>query len=82
MWKYYKYWHKGKADSLFRVKGYKVERYEGLERWIVPPYAGRVLMDAIGAGGSWYDIKEVTPEEAEEIKKQLFDENGNRIAPV
>jgi hypothetical protein len=82
MWKYYKYWHKGKADSLFRVKGYKVERYEGLERWIVPPFAGQVLLDISGAGGGWATIDEVTPEEAEEIKRQLFDEEGKRIAPV
>ena len=82
MWKYYKYWHEMKAYALFRVDGSRVERYAGLERWMVPPFAGRVRMDAIGAGGSWYDIKEITPEEAEEIKRQLFDEEGNRIAPV
>ena len=82
MWKYYKYWHEGKADSLFRVTGVKVERYAGLERWIVPPFAGQVLLDISGAGGSWYDIKEISFEEAEEIKRQLFDENGNRIAPI
>jgi len=82
MWKYYKYWHEMKPYALFRVNGHQVERYQGLEHWIVPPYAGRVLMDAIGAGGSWYDIKEISPEEAEDIKRQLFDKDGNRIAPV
>ena len=39
-------------------------------------------MDAIGAGGSWYDIKEISFEEAEEIKQQLFDEDVNRKAPI
>jgi hypothetical protein len=90
MWKYYKYVHirskndplDGKAYVLFRMKGYHVERYEGLERWIVPPYSGQLKMDLDGMGGGWASVREVTPEEAEEIKRQLFDENGNRIAPV
>ena len=71
-----------RAYQLFRVSGVRVERYAGMERWVEHPYAGKVLLDISGAGGSWYDIKEITPEEAEEIKKQLFDENGKRIAPV
>lgn len=88
MWQYYKRYNpsaeleKEKIFNLFRVQGVKVERYVGLERWIVPPFDGSVLLDISGAGGSWYNIKEITPEEAEEIKRQLFDENGNRIAPV
>ncbi|MBP7197000.1 MAG: hypothetical protein KBA05_06280 [Anaerolineaceae bacterium] len=88
MWKYYKRYNpsgsglKGKVYGLFRVKGVHVERYAGLERWIVPPFAGQVLLDISGAGGGWATIDEVTPEEAEEIKRQLFDKDGNRIAPV
>jgi len=90
MYKYYKdtnpvpVTHKdsGKVNCLFRVKGYTVERYAGLDRRIVPPFAGQVLLDISGAGGGWATIDEVTPEEAEEIKRQLFDEDGNRIAPI
>ena len=89
MWKYFKRWfysksdpEYGKAYALYRVDGIRVERYDGLERWIVPPFAGQVLLDISGAGGGWATIDEVTPEEAEEIKKQLFDEMGNRIPPI
>ena len=90
MWKFYKIVNPvapgdpefGIALALFRVKGYSVERYAGLERWIVPPFAGQVLLDISGAGGGWATIDEVMPEEAEDIKRQLFDKQGNRIAPV
>jgi hypothetical protein len=90
MWKYYKTFHlrvpgdpqHRKVNGLFRVEGVRVERYVGLERWIVPPFSGQIIMDISGMGGGWATIDEVTPEEAEEIKRQLFDENGNRIAPV
>lgn len=86
MWKYYKRWfyskndpEYGKAYALFRVDGVCVERYDGLDRWSVPPFAGQVLHDISGMGGGWATIDEVTPGEAEEIKRQLFDEDGNRI---
>ena len=88
MWKYYKRYNPSGSGlivnvyGLFRVKGVYVERYAGLERWIVPPFAGQVLLDISGAGGGWATIDEVTPEEAEDIKRQLFDKEGNRIAPV
>jgi len=88
MWKFYKTHNqsvklnKDEIFNLYRIKGYTVERYAGLGRWIVPPFAGQVLLDISGAGGGWATIDEVTPEEAEEIKRQLFDKDGNRIAPV
>ena len=88
MWKFYKTHNqsvklnKDEIFNLYRIKGYTVERYAGLERWIVPPFAGQVLLNISGAGGGWATIDEVTPEEAEEIKRQLFDKDGNRIAPV
>lgn len=68
----------GVALALFRIKGVEVERYAGLDRWIVPPFAGQVLLDISGAGGGWAGIDEVRPEEEEEIKRQLFDKDGNR----
>lgn len=84
MWKYYKYAdgssgdvRNRKAHALFRVDGVSVERYAGLERWVVPPFSGQVVMDINGMGGGWADVFEVTPEEAEEIKRELFDEDGN-----
>ena len=88
MWKFYKTHNqsvklnKDEIFNLYRIKGYTVERYSGLGRWIVPPFAGQVLLDISGAGGGWATIDEVTPEEAEEIKRQLFDKDGDRIAPV
>jgi len=88
MWKFYKTHNqsvklnKDEIFNLYRIKGYTVERYAGLGRWIVPPFAGQVLLDISGAGGGWATIDEVTPEEAEDIKRQLFDKEGNRIAPV
>ena len=88
MWKFYKTHNqsvklnKDEIFNLYRIKGYTVERYAGLGRWIVPPFAGQVLLDISGAGGGWATIDEVTPEEAEEIKRQLFDKDGDRIAPV
>jgi len=88
MWKFYKTHNqsvklnKDEIFNLYRIKGYSVERYAGLERWIVPPFAGQVLLNISGAGGGWATIDEVTPEEAEDIKRQLFDKDGNRIAPV
>ena len=88
MWKFYKTHNqsvklnKDEIFNLYRIKGYTVERYAGLGRWIVPPFAGQVLLDISGAGGGWATIDEVTPEEAEDIKRQLFDKQGNRIAPV
>lgn len=88
MWKFYKTHNqsvklnKDEIFNLYRIKGYTVERYAGLGRWIVPPFAGQVLLNISGAGGGWATIDEVTPEEAEEIKRQLFDKDGNRIAPV
>ncbi|MDI9530256.1 MAG: hypothetical protein WBJ23_06070 [Anaerolineaceae bacterium] len=88
MWKFYKTHNqsvklnKDEIFNLYRIKGYTVERYAGLGRWIVPPFAGQVLLDISGAGGGWATIDEVTPEEAEDIKRQLFDKDGNRIAPV
>lgn len=89
MWKYYKRWfidsddpEYGKAFALYRIEGFRVELYEGLERWSKSPFAGKVLLDISGAGGSWDNIKEISSEEAEEIKRQLFDKDGNRIAPV
>jgi len=69
----------GVALALFRIEGVEVERYAGLERWIVPPFAEQVLrLDISGAGGGWAGIVEVTSEEEEEIKWQLFDKDGNR----
>jgi len=88
MWKFYKTHNqsvklnKDEIFNLYRIKGYTVERYAGLGRWIVPPFAGQVLLNISGAGGGWATIDEVTPEEAEDIKRQLFDKDGNRIAPV
>jgi hypothetical protein len=88
MWKFYKTHNqsvklnKDEIFNLYRIKGYTVERYAGLGRWIVPPFAGQVLLDISGAGGGWATIDEVTPEEAEDIKRQLFDKDGNRIVPV
>ena len=88
MWKFYKTHNqsvklnKDEIFNLYRIKGYTVERYAGLGRWIVPPFAGQVLLDISGAGGGWATIDEVTPEEAEDIKRQLFDKDGDRIAPV
>ena len=88
MWKFFKTHNqsvklnKDEIFNLYRIKGYTVERYAGLGRWIVPPFAGQGLLDISGAGGGWATIDEVTPEEAEDIKRQLFDKEGNRIAPV
>ena len=88
MWKFYKTHNqsvklnKDEIFNLYRIKGYTVERYAGLGRWIVPPFAGQVLLNISGAGGGWATIDEVMPEEAEDIKRQLFDKQGNRIAPV
>ena len=88
MWKFYKTHNqsvklnKDEIFNLYRIKGYTVERYAGLGRWIVPPFAGQVLLNISGAGGGWATIDEVMPEEAEDIKRQLFDKEGNRIAPV
>ena len=81
MWKYYVYANclvdkplLEKADSLFRVDGYDVERYEGGGRWIVSPYSGEILLDISGAGGNWADVDIITAEEAEQVKKRLFPE--------
>ena len=88
MWKFYKTHNqsvklnKDEIFNLYRIKGYTVERYAGHGRWIVPPFAGQVLLNISGAGGGWATIDEVMPEEAEDIKRQLFDKEGNRIAPV
>ena len=88
MWKFYKTHNqsvklnKDEIFNLYRIKGYTVERYAGLGLWIVPPFAGQVFLDISGAGGGWATIDEVTPEEAEDIKRQLFDKDGNRIVPV
>ena len=82
MWKYYKIVNPvlpsdpdfGRVYALFRVDGYDVERYEGNEHWIVPPYPGHIRMDISGAGGNWASINEITTEEAEQVKKRLFPE--------
>ncbi|HQC22054.1 MAG TPA: hypothetical protein PLO92_09530 [Anaerolineaceae bacterium] len=63
-----------KAVRLYRTKLPYVERYEGNERWTVPPEDGQVWMDITGAGDGWADIDEITAEEAEQVKKRLFPE--------
>lgn len=88
MWKYYKRHVSGNDNgrdiiyNIYRVKKRCVERYVGLGCWVEPPHSGQIIMDIIGMGGGWATIDEITPEEAEEIKRQLFDEEGKRIAPV
>lgn len=71
--KYYKIvsFMSGDPLALIRIENSNVERYAGLGRWVEPSHWAEILSDIAGGEG-WSKYEEISPDEAESVKLELF----------